>query len=125
MELARMSKILPCISTGATSTRSVSIMGVDVYPGALHSPGYHAGRTIRRSVAAGAVDHFFECAIFTALGPANQTHLLKVVLGFEQVALFGLPHAVIGPGQGVLGIGGERLLVPIFGVVVAAELAAG
>src|SRR6185369_7246416 len=33
-------------------------------------------------------------------------------------------HAVIGPSARVLGIGGQRALVPDFGVVVAAELAA-
>src|SRR6202035_831015 len=49
----------------------------------------------------------------------------QVVLGLEQVALLGLPHAVIGPGQRVVRIGGERLVVPIFGVVVAAEFSAG
>jgi hypothetical protein len=31
-----------------------------------------------------------------------------------------MPHAVIGPSQRVLGIGGERFVVPIFGVVIAA-----
>jgi hypothetical protein len=35
-----------------------------------------------------------------------------------------MPHAVIGPGQSVVGIGRERLVVPIFGVVIAAKLAA-
>jgi hypothetical protein len=35
-----------------------------------------------------------------------------------------MPHAVIGPGQSVVGIGGERLVVLIFGVVIAAKLAA-
>jgi hypothetical protein len=39
--------------------------------------------------------------------------------------LFGMPHAVIGPRQSVVGIIGERLLIPIFGVVVAAKLAVG
>src|SRR5580693_2954716 len=74
----------------------------------------------------GAVDHFLERDIFVALGvAANHRHLFQVVLGLEQVALLGLPHAVIGPGQRVVGIGGERLVVPIFGVIVAAELAAG
>src|SRR5580693_1645672 len=74
----------------------------------------------------GAVDHFLERDIFVARGvAADHRHLFQVVLGLEQVALLGLPHAVIGPGQGVVRIGGERLVVPIFGVVVAAELAAG
>src|SRR5690242_2532861 len=36
-----------------------------------------------------------------------------------------MPHAVIGPGQSVLRIGDERLIVPVFGVVIAAELAVG
>src|SRR6185437_3705619 len=34
-----------------------------------------------------------------------------------------LPHAVIGPRAHVVGVGGERLLVPELGVVVVAELA--
>src|SRR5262249_11657198 len=71
-----------------------------------------------------SVDHLFECNIFLALGAADQTDLFKVVLGLEQVTLFGMPHAVIGPGQSVVGIGGERLVVPIFGVVIAAKLPA-
>src|SRR5690349_7534610 len=36
-----------------------------------------------------------------------------------------MPHAVIGPGAHVLGIGRERGLVPVFGVVIALQLAAG
>src|ERR1700730_9721793 len=77
-------------------------------------------------VGLGAVDHVPERNIFVAFGvAANGAHFFQVVLGLEQVALLGLPHAVIGPGQRVVGIGGERLVVPIFGVVVAAELAAG
>src|SRR5689334_22577943 len=72
-----------------------------------------------------AVDHFFERDIFLALGAADQAHLLEIVLGLEHVALFGMPHAVIGPGQSVLRIGGERLVVPVFGVVITAELAVG
>src|ERR1700733_2156271 len=80
----------------------------------------------RSLVRPGAVDHFLERDIFVALGvAADHRHLFQVVLGLEQVALLGLPHAVIGPGQRVVRIGGERLVVPIFGVVVAAELAAG
>src|SRR5262245_405284 len=47
-----------------------------------------------------------------------------MIARLEQVALLGMPHAVIGPGAGVLGIGGERAFVPNLGVVVAAELAA-
>src|SRR5215469_9301787 len=70
-----------------------------------------------RSVRPRAVDHFLERNVFFALGAADQAHLLEVVLGLEQVALFGMPHAVIGPGQSVFGIGGKRLVVPIFGVV--------
>src|SRR6516164_11360959 len=77
-----------------------------------------------RSVRPGAVDHFFERDIFFALGAADQAHLLEIVLGLEQVALFGVPHAVIRPRQSVFRIGGERLVVPILGVVLAAELAA-
>ena len=57
-----------------------------------------------------SVDHLFECDIFLALGAADQTDLFKVVLGLEQVALFGMPHAVIGPGQSVVGIGVECLV---------------
>src|SRR5690348_12926472 len=72
-----------------------------------------------------AVDHFFERDVFLAFGAADQTHLLEIVLGLEQIALFGMPHAVIGPGQSVLRIGDERLVVPVFGVVIAAKLAAG
>src|SRR6516162_4777705 len=77
-----------------------------------------------RSVRPRAVDHFLERNVFFALGAADQAHLLEVVLGLEEVALFGMPHAVIGPGQSVFGIGGKRLVVPIFGVVIAAQLAA-
>src|SRR5262249_20648793 len=77
-------------------------------------------------VRPGTVDHFLERDVFVALGvAADRVHLFQVVVGLQQVALFGLPHAVIGPGQGVVRIGGQRLLVPVFGVVVAAELAAG
>src|SRR6516162_9659421 len=77
-----------------------------------------------RSVRPRAVDHFLERNVFFALGAADQAHLLEVVLGLEEVALFGMPHAVIGPGQSVFGICGKRLVVPIFGVVIAAQLAA-
>src|SRR5208282_6401428 len=45
--------------------------------------------------------------------------------GLEHVALLGMPHAVVGPGHGMVRIGGERALVPGLGVVIAAELAAG
>src|SRR6516225_10426706 len=55
-----------------------------------------------------SVDHFLERNVFFALGAADQAHLLEVVLGLEEVALFGMPHAVIGPGQSVFGIGGKR-----------------
>src|ERR1700688_3065772 len=79
-----------------------------------------------RLVRPRAVDHFLDRDVFVAVGvAAAHMHLFQVVLGLEQVALLGLPHAVIGPGQRVVRIGGERLVVPIFGVVVAAELAAG
>src|SRR5499427_10886815 len=77
-----------------------------------------------RSVRPRAVDHFLERNVFFALGAADQAHLLEIVLGLEQVALFGVPHAVIRPGQSVFWISGERLVVPIFGVVITAELAA-
>src|SRR5215467_5083438 len=93
--------------------------------------GYDPAITLKRAfdgeelVGTRAVDHFFERHIFLAGGAADQAHLLEVVLGLEQVALFGMPHAVIGPGQSMLRIGNERLLVPIFGVVITAELAAG
>src|SRR5262245_15676635 len=77
------------------------------------------------SVSAGAIDHLFERDIFLALGAANLAHLLEIVFGLQQVALLGMPHAVIRPSQSVIRIRGERSVVPIFGVVVAAELAAG
>src|SRR5262249_61759827 len=77
-----------------------------------------------RSIRPRAVDHFFERDVFFAFGAADQTHLLEIVLGLEQVALFGMPHAVIGPGQCVFRIGGERFVIPMFGIVVAPELAA-
>src|SRR3984885_6619983 len=85
-----------------------------------------SGKRRKCLIRPGAVDHFFERDVFVAIGvAADHRHLFQVVLGLEQVALLGLPHAVIGPGQSVVRIGGERLVVPIFGVVVAAELAAG
>ena len=59
------------------------------------------------------------------LVPHSDSHLGEVVARLEQIALLGVPHAVIRPGAGVRGIGGERPLVPDLGVVVAAELAAG
>jgi hypothetical protein len=62
-----------------------------------------------------SLDHLFECDIFLALGAADQADLFKVVFRLKHVALFSMPHAVIGPGQSVVGIGGERLVVPIFG----------
>ena len=38
--------------------------------------------------------------------------------------MLGLPHAVVRPSYGVIGIGSKSALVPDLGVVVAAELAA-
>ena len=35
-----------------------------------------------------------------------------------------LPHAVVGPCHGVIGISGERAFVPDFGVVITPEFAA-
>ena len=43
----------------------------------------------------------------------------------QAVSLFQMPHPVILPGAGVVRIGGQRLLVPDFGVDIIAELAAG
>src|SRR5579864_9441937 len=92
----------------------------------MHRFALHRIRETKLSVRPGAVDDFFERDIFAAFAvAADVAHLFQVILGLEQVALLGLPHAVIGPGQRVVRIGGERLVVPIFGVVVAAELAAG
>ena len=49
-----------------------------------------------------------------ALGAADRAYLLEFFLGFEHIALFGMPHAEIRPSQRVVGIGGERSLVPEF-----------
>ena len=46
-----------------------------------------------------------------AVRAADQADLFQVVLGFEQVALLGLPHAVVRPSYGVIGIGGKSALV--------------
>src|SRR6266545_2112956 len=76
----------------------------------------------RASVRYRALDHALELLVFLALGvAADQPHLFQVVLGHQQVALLGVPHAVIGPGTHVVGVGGERLLVPELGILVAAE----
>src|SRR4051812_44762690 len=78
------------------------------------------------SIRPGAFDHALELGVLAALGVAAQRlHLSEIFLGLEQIALLGVPHAVIRPGDGVGRIGGERPLVPDLGVVVAAELAAG
>ena len=77
------------------------------------------------SVRRSAVDGVLEHPIGAAVGAADQAHLFQIVLGLEHIALLGLPHAVIRPSHGVVGIGGERPFVPDLGVVVAAELAAG
>src|SRR5206468_1129614 len=67
-----------------------------------------------------------ELGVFTAPGVAAQRfHLGEEFAGFQQIALLGVPHAVIRPCDGVRRIGGERPLVPDLGVLVAAELAAG
>ena len=81
-----------------------------------------AGGLIRHCAVNDVLEHLVGAAIGIA---ANQPHLFQIVLGFEHIALFGLPHAVIRPGHGMVGIGGKCALVPEFGVVVAAELAAG
>src|SRR6186997_2332894 len=75
-------------------------------------------------VRAGACDHALELGVFAALGAAQRFHLGEIVARLEQIALFGVPHAVIRPGAGMGGIGGQRALVPELGVFVAAELAA-
>src|SRR6476659_11392212 len=63
-------------------------------------------------------------AILLAVGgTANQLHLLQVILGLEPVPLLSLPHAVVGPRAHVIGVGGERLLVPELRIVVVAQLA--
>src|SRR5580704_16024226 len=80
--------------------------------------------TAQVSIRHSAVDRSLERGVFAAGGAADRLDLLQVVLGLEHVALFGIPHAVIGPGQRVVGIGGERAVVPEFGVVIAAEFAA-
>src|SRR5215831_10586372 len=79
-----------------------------------------------RGYANSAARNFARADTIRSVRPraVDQAHLLEVVLGLEEVALFGMPHAVIGPGQSVFGIGGKRLVVPIFGVVIAAQLAA-
>ena len=75
-------------------------------------------------ICLGAIDHGFEHLVRLAGGAADEPHLFQIVVGLEQVALLGLPHAVIRPGHRVIGIGGERAFVPDLGVVVASELAA-
>src|SRR3954471_19332298 len=80
----------------------------------------------RRSIRAGAFDHALQFGVGAALGVAAQRlHLGEVFLGLEQIALLGVPHAVIRPSDGVGRIGGECALVPDLGILVAAELAAG
>ena len=46
-----------------------------------------------------------------------------MILGFELVALFEMPHPVILQGAGVFRIAGQRLLVPDLRLVILAELA--
>src|SRR5262245_1004964 len=78
-----------------------------------------------RSVRARAFDHALKVGVFLALGAAaKRADLVEEVGGLERIALFGMPHAVIGPGAHVARIGGKRLLIPVLGVVVAAKLAA-
>ena len=74
-------------------------------------------------VRLGAVDHVLEHLVRLARGAADQAHLFQIVLGLEQVDLLRLPHAVVGPCHGVIGIGRERAFVPDFGVVIAPEFA--
>src|SRR5262245_42479793 len=81
-------------------------------------------RRERSSVYGGPFDHALELRVFLALGPTDRADLFQDVLRLEQIALLGVPHPVIGPGADVVRIGRERLLVPIFGVVIAPELAA-
>src|SRR5262245_34785574 len=81
-------------------------------------------RRERSSVDGGPFDHALELRVFLALGPTDRADLFQYVLRLEQIALLGVPHPVIGPGADVVRIGRERLLVPIFGVVIAPELAA-
>src|SRR5665811_2619401 len=64
-------------------------------------------KTRRDLVASRAVDHGLKLDIFLAVGvAAERVHFLKVIFGLEPVALFHLPHAVIGPGAHMVGIGG-------------------
>src|SRR5262245_9996583 len=94
-------------------------------------PGTMPGMTIwsekfRSSVGRRAVDDCPKLSILLAVGgAADELHLLQVVLGLEPVALLCLPHAEVRPGPHVVGIGGERLLVPALRVVVVAKLAVG
>ena len=71
-------------------------------------------------VRLGALDHVLEHLVRLAIRTADETNLLQVVLGLEQVALLGLPHPVVGPGHRMVGIGRERALVPDLSVVIAA-----
>src|SRR5271156_4750539 len=84
----------------------------------------HGRRSGADLVSNRAIDRVLEQFVGFALGAADRAFLLEFFLGFEHIALFGMPHAEIRPSQRVVGIGGERSLVPEFGVVVAAELAA-
>ena len=73
-----------------------------------------------------AVEGCLEHLVVAATGvAANAADLLQIVFRLEPVSLFEVPHAVVGPGACVVGIGGKRLIIPILGVVVPSELAAG
>src|SRR5262249_18222950 len=90
-------------------------------------PGRPRDKLIERaSIRHRAVDDALELDVFLAgRVAADEVDLFQVLLGLELVALLGMPHAVIRPGTDVVGIGGQRLLVPVLPILVAAELAAG
>jgi ferredoxin len=84
------------------------------------------GVSVTTSVARLAVDYGLELFVFLAgRGAADRADFREEVFGLQPVALFHVPHAVIGPGAHVVGIGGERLVVPFLRLVVVAELAVG
>src|SRR5271156_5746326 len=85
----------------------------------------HGRRSGADLVSNRAIDRVLEQFVGFALGAADRAYLFEFFLGFEHIALFGMPHAEIRPSQRVVRIGGERSLVPEFGVVVATKLATG
>src|SRR5689334_17202522 len=114
--------LVPAISIQKAMPCPLSEIAAGTSPAMTHSLYF----ATLRSVAGLALDHGLELAVFLARRvAADQLHLLQVVERFQAVALLHLPHAVIGPGAHVVGIGGERLLVPDFRVFILAELAVG